>query len=90
MIAHDDANPVEVFLDVQHKLESDEEYTVTEKNIDFMRLFHALQSSIRASEGQLAQIKSAEEHITELGIDLFNRDIELFNISTQLDPKEAN
>lgn len=77
--------PASIFLDVQHKVESGHEYHAADAKIDFQRLFTALRASLSESENLKAQLVTSEALITEHTIEMFNKDLELFNAITQLD-----
>lgn len=77
--------PASIFLDVQHKVESGHEYQAVDAKIDFQRLFTALRASLSENENLKSQLGTAEALLVEKEIEVFNKDIELFNAVTQLD-----
>jgi hypothetical protein len=77
--------PASVFLDVQHKIENRHNFSAADAKIDFQRLFTALRASLAENEGLRAQIKSADDLLSEKDIEIFNKDLEIFNAVTQFD-----
>jgi len=77
--------PSSIFLDVQHKVENRHQYSAAEAKIDFQRLFTALRASLSETEQLKAQVKSADDLLMEQEIEIFNKDLEIFNALTQFD-----
>jgi hypothetical protein len=85
MTDENSTTPTSVFLDVQHKVENGHNYQAADTRIDFQRLFTALRASISENESLKSQILSAEELLTEKDIEIFGKDLEIFNALTQFD-----
>ena len=77
--------PVSIYLDVQHKVENGYDYPLQEAKIDFQRLFHALRSALNENSSLKAQVESANTLIQENSIEMFNKDMELFNMTSQFE-----
>ncbi len=77
--------PASIFLDIQHKVENGHEYQAADTRIDFQRLFTALRASISHNESLKAQVASAEALLTEKDIEIFGKDLEIFNALAQFD-----
>lgn len=73
--------PAQVYLDVAHKVNEGHEYSVAEAQIDFTRLFHALRETLSQNSSLTARLESAETLITELNIEIFTKDVEIFSLT---------
>lgn len=80
--------PAQVYLDIANKVNDGYEYPIAEAKIDFTRLFHALRHTLSENSSLTAQVESANQLITELNIEIFTKDIEIFSLTPQDQEKE--
>lgn len=78
-------NPTQVYLDIQNKVENGHDYGAAETRADFQRLFHALRATLAENSHLKATVDSAEALLAEQDIEIFNKDIELYNMTTQFE-----
>lgn len=80
--------PAQIYLDIANKVNEGYEYPIAEAKIDFTRLFHALRETLSQNSSLTAQVESANQLITELNIEIFAKEIEIFSLTPPNQEKE--
>lgn len=74
-------SPASVYLEIAHKVSEGHEFSAAEAKIDFTRLFHALRQTLSENSSLTARLESAETLITELNIEVFTKEVEIFSLT---------
>jgi hypothetical protein len=77
--------PSAVYIEIQHILDSGESYGPIDGNQTIQRLFHALGQTLRENANLRAQITSSRALLDEKDIEIFNKNLDLFNATGNLD-----
>lgn len=78
--------PAQIYLDIAKKVNDGHEFSAAEAKIDFTRLFHALGSTLRENSSLTSQVESANKLISELNIEIFAKDIEIYSLTPKSTP----
>ena len=78
-------DPTSIYIDIAHKVDNEHEFSAAEAKIDFQRLFHALGAMISENTSLKAQVESTTALINERDIEIFNKDLEIFSMTTQFE-----
>lgn len=85
-----DETPEQVFLHIQGKLNTPDDYPEIEILHDFTKLLGAAEKLIRENGHLKARTASCDTLIEELNIESFNKDLEIFNLVTQFEKIKEN
>lgn len=92
MLAQDENpdTPEQVFLNIQGKLQTPEDYPEIEILHDFTKLLGATERLIRENGHLKARTASCDALIEEMTIETFSKDMEIFNLITQFEKIKEN
>lgn len=92
MLAQDENpdTPEQVFLNIQGKLQTPEDYPEIEILHDFTKLLGAAERLIRENGHLKARTASCDALIEEMTIETFSKDMEIFNLTTQFEKITEN
>lgn len=83
-------DPTAIYIDIAYKIENEHEFSAAEAKIDFQRLFHALGAAISENTSLKSQVETSTALINERDIEIFNKDMEIFSMTTQFERLESN
>ena len=81
MTSQNEPTPAQIYLDIANKVNEGHEFSQAEAKIDFTRLFHALRQTLSENSSLTARVESANQLITELNIEIFAKDIEIYSLT---------
>lgn len=83
-------DPQALYLNIQHKLQTPDDYEFTDIAHDFGHLMNAMKVLLNENAHLKAIVKSADELLKEQEIEIFVKDCEIFNFTSQNQQKEQN
>lgn len=78
-------NPAEIYLDVAQRVSDEENYQIAQAKPDLDRILHVCADLIRENASLKTKLHIKQQYVEQLELDVFEKDIELFNAVTQLD-----
>lgn len=77
-------DPASVYVDVAHKFENEEEYSILEAINDFKLVHIALGATLRTIQNLEAQIRSQEAVNDEQKVEILLQSIDLFDLKSEI------